>query len=73
MKTQEIFIAHPKTTEQFNALRAFMQALKIRFEVTKEEDYNPDFVAKIQQSRKEFAEGKFTRVDKNDLQNLLGL
>jgi len=29
MRTQDIFIAHPNTLEQVNALQAFMQALKI--------------------------------------------
>lgn len=37
MKTQDIFIAHPQTSEQVSALKAFMQALKIKFEVAKED------------------------------------
>jgi len=34
--------------------------------------YNPEFVAKIQQSQQEFEEGNFTRVKKEDLQQFLG-
>ncbi len=43
MKNQDIFIAHPQTSEQVTALKAFMQALKIKFEISKNENYNPDF------------------------------
>lgn len=73
MKTQDILIAHPKTIEQTSALKAFMQALKIKFEISKQEDYNPDFVAKIEESRRQVREGKVTRVKKKDLKEFLGL
>jgi len=58
MKTQDIFIAHPQTNEQVSALKAFMQALKIKFEVTKKDSYNPEFVAKIEKARQDYKEGK---------------
>jgi len=73
MQTENIFIVHPANEEQVNALKAFVKALKIKFEVTTEKAYNADFVEKIQNSKKEFEEGKFTRVDKDDLQQFLGL
>jgi len=73
MKTQDIFIAHPKTTEQVNALKAFMKALKIKFEVSKEEAYNPDFVEKVLESRQQAKQGKVTRVKKENLKEFLGL
>ncbi|MCF8259214.1 MAG: hypothetical protein K9J12_00430 [Melioribacteraceae bacterium] len=74
MKTQDIVIAHPKTTEQVNALKAFMQALKIKFEISsKESTYNPEFVAKIKKSEQEFEEGNFKRVEKKDLHKFLGV
>lgn len=38
MKNHEVFIAHPHTNEQVSALKAFMVDLKIKFEITKEED-----------------------------------
>ncbi len=38
-----------------------------------ESPYDPDFVAKIKQSEKEFEEGNSTTVKKKDLKNLLGL
>ena len=58
MKTQEVFIAHPQTNEQVIALKAFMQALKIKFEVTEEDNYNTEFVAKIQKARQDYKDGK---------------
>jgi hypothetical protein len=67
MKTQDIFIAHPQTSEQVSALKAFLQALKIKFEVAKENNYNPDFVEKIMESKKQISEGKFTEVKQEDL------
>jgi len=74
MKTKEIFIAHPKTSEQINALRAFLQALKIKFEVSKEDDnYDPDFVAKIEESREQYKKGEYISVEKKDIKKFLGL
>ena len=39
----------------------------------KKSPYDPDFVAKIKQSEKEFEEGNYTIVEKKGLKNLLGL
>lgn len=65
--------AHPKTTEQFEALKAFMKALKIKFEIAKEETYDPDFVLKIKESLQQAKERKVTRVKKDDLKEFLGV
>lgn len=73
METQEIYIAHPKTPEQVNALKAFMQALKIKFEVSVADHYNPDFVKKVLESRQEANEGKLTRIKKENLKEFVGL
>lgn len=54
-------------------MKAFAKALKIKFEVTTEKAYNADFVEKIQKCKKEIEEGKFKRVEKDDLQQFLGL
>jgi hypothetical protein len=37
MQTQNIFIAHPTTTEQINVLKAIVKSLKIKFEISKDE------------------------------------
>jgi len=73
MNTQDVFIAHPRTLEQINALQAFTQALKIRFEISKEENYDPAFVEKVMESRQQAKEGKVTRVKKENLKEFLGL
>lgn len=73
MKTQNIFIAHPKTDEQVRALKAFMKALKIKFEVSKEDSYSPDFVAKIEESQEQYKKGEFVSVEKKDIKGFLGL
>ncbi len=46
------FTAYTEDAAQIEAIRAFMKALKIKFEVQKEErPYNPAFVEKILESR----------------------
>ncbi|MFU8859201.1 MAG: DUF2683 family protein [Cyclonatronaceae bacterium] len=47
MKTQDVLIVHPQTDEQLNAIKAFIKAQKIKFEVTNMEIYNSDFVQNI--------------------------
>ncbi len=66
-------IIHTETKEQENAIKAFAKALKIKFEVSKESPYSPDFVAKIEKSNQEFEEGNYSRVEKKDLKKFLGL
>jgi len=73
MKTQNILIAHPSNDNELQVVKAFFKALKIKFEVTEEQPYNPEFVTKIENSRKEIEEGNFTRVKKEDLKQFLGI
>ena len=73
MITQDIIIAHPKTKEQVNALKAFMQALEIQYEVTDEGHYNPDFVKKVLESKRQITDGKVTGVGKERLKEFIGL
>ena len=73
MATENIFIVHPENAEQENALKAFVKALKIKFEIANEKPYNHDFVNKIKKSREEFNEGNFKHIKKEDLQSFLGL
>lgn len=67
MSTRNIIIAQPATDEQVNALKAFMKALKIKFEITSEKPYNPEFVAKIQESREQVKRGEYTTIKTEDL------
>ncbi|MFN8775428.1 MAG: DUF2683 family protein [Flavobacteriales bacterium] len=73
MKREGLFIVRPSTVDQVNAIKAFLKALHIQFEVAEESPYAPEFVEKLHRSKKEFEQGKFTRVDKKELENFLGL
>lgn len=63
-----ILIAHPENKEKLAALKAFMKALKIRFEES-ESPYNFEFVEKINRSRECFEAGKFKAIKTDDLFN----
>lgn len=67
MKTAGIIIAHPESDDKFKALRAFMKALKIKFEVTNDNPYDPQFVDKVLQGDKDIKAGKTAKIDVNDL------
>jgi methyl coenzyme M reductase alpha subunit len=73
MSTSNIIIAHPVSEDKLESLKAFLKALKIKFEVANEDTYNEDFVKMIQKSEQEFKKGQFTRVKKNELSDFLGL
>ena len=72
MKPHNIFIAQPKTLEQINALKAFMQALNIDFKMSKpvESPYNKEFTNKILQSREDFKNNKGIALSVDELDNL---
>lgn len=58
----ETVIMHPENKEQLTALKAFAKALKVKFETNKS-PYNPDFVAKINESKKQIEQGNFITLD----------
>lgn len=70
MKSESIFIIQPETSEQEDALKAFVKALKIKFEITSENPYDPDFVKKIEKGRKELEEGKGKKFTVEELNSL---
>ncbi|HAZ03464.1 MAG: hypothetical protein A2W90_16545 [Bacteroidetes bacterium GWF2_42_66] len=70
MKTHNILIAHPSNEQEMNTIKAFFEALKIKFEVAKDTPYNPEFVAKIERGREEYRKGKGTSISINELNNL---
>ena len=64
--------AYPNDSSQLDALKAFMKALKIKFEVPKEEvkPYNPEFVAMIKKGDKEFEQGKGKKMSVAEFKDL---
>ena len=67
MKPENTFIIHTETTEQEDALKAFIKALKLKFEIAKESPYDPEFVAKINKSREQAAKGETIKMDLDDI------
>lgn len=62
MKTQNI-IVHPSNAQEMNIIKAFFEALKIKFEFAKDSPYNQEFVNKIEKSRKQASEGETVKID----------
>lgn len=52
------FTAYTEDASQIEAVKAFMKALKIKFEITKEMPHNQEFVQKIKQSKEDYKNGK---------------
>ena len=69
MKTATTIVAHPATTEQVAALKAFVKALKIKFEVKGQNDkpYDPAFLDMVLQGDKDFENGNFKVIKTEDL------
>ena len=57
--------------QKMNATTDFLKTFNP--EVSKESAYNPEFVAKIQESMQQMKEGKVTRVKKENLSHFLGI
>lgn len=60
-------IAHPANAKEMSAIKAFFEALKIKYEVAKDSPYDPEFVKKIEKSRKQTSEGKTVKIDLDDI------
>jgi hypothetical protein len=67
------FTIHTDDKEHLNALKAMLKALKVKFEVSEDKPYNPEFVAKMNQSIKQVKERKTTKLNMEDLDSFLGL
>ena len=59
--------AYTSDSQQIDAIKAFMKALNIKYEVAKESPYDPDFVKKIKNSKKQADEGKTVKIDLDDI------
>jgi hypothetical protein len=59
--------AYTANPQQIDAIKAFMKALKIKFEVKPESPYDPEFVKKVENSRKQASEGKTVKINIDDI------
>jgi ABC-type lipoprotein release transport system permease subunit len=71
MKEVETYIVFPENKEQANALKAFVKALKMKFEITQKKEYNPEFVEEIERSLIQIEDGETTRIE--DIDEFLGV
>lgn len=67
----ETIIVHPKNNEEKKVIKAFLEALKIKFENFKnkseESTYSAEFVEMVKQNRKDFKAGKGIKVNLDDI------
>lgn len=63
MRTLKI---HTEDKEQLRAVKAFLKARKIPFEVSRESPYDPEFVAKIKESESEAEPGTVKAIETDD-------
>ncbi|MDR2972962.1 MAG: hypothetical protein LBU83_13735 [Bacteroidales bacterium] len=70
MNIASTLIVHPVNLEQENVLKAFFEAFKIRFEVTKQNPYNEDFVNMVLQAEDNIKQGKGKKVTSEEFDNL---
>ena len=70
MEAQNTWTIKTFNSEQENALKAFVKALKMKLTHAVETPYSNDFKKKMEQSKKEIKEGKGIKFDSNDLNNL---
>ena len=62
--------AHMQDASQILAVKAFMKALKIKFEIIKDKPYNPEFVQKIVTGDEDYKAGKGRKVTIEELNKL---
>ena len=73
MKTaSDIIIVHPASNDKLEVLKAFMQALNIKFEVRplNKSPYNPEFVDMVLQGDKDLKQGKGKKISIEELDAL---
>ena len=70
MPTENIFIAHPKTTEQIDAWKAIVEAFTIDFEITKKE-VNDSIINELQISLNQVQEIRKGKLAKQSVKDFL--
>ncbi|HEY8782589.1 MAG TPA: DUF2683 family protein [Mucilaginibacter sp.] len=69
----ETIIVHPKSQKQLATIEAILKALDVSFKKEEKSPYNPDFVARILESKKQVEQGNYITLDpaKSLWENLL--
>lgn len=58
MNAKNTMIVHPSNEEQLTVIKAFLDALKIKFELTKEGTYHPELLKKVLKGKKDIQQRK---------------
>ena len=69
MDTSDIIIVHP-SEDKLEALKAFLKALKIKFEITTSKSYNDGFVNDILQGDEDIKNGKGKKITLDQIDDL---
>ena len=67
---QTIITAYTDDESQIEAVKAIMKALKIKFEISTEKPYNPEFVNMVLEAEREIIEGKGLKVTSDGFDDL---
>ena len=67
---QTIITAYTEDALQIEAVKATMKALKIKFEISTEKPYNPEFVAMVLEAEQEIKQGKGLEVTSEGFDDL---
>ena len=67
---ENIIEVHPDSKEQEKELKSYLKKSKMKFTLKKGSSYDPEFVAKIEQSRLDLAEGKGRIITIDELTSL---
>ena len=70
MTTDNIFIAHPQTVEQIEALKAIVKAFKIDYEISKKSDVET-YINELQESLNQVNEIKAGKLKKQTARDFL--
>ncbi|RYE17805.1 MAG: hypothetical protein EOP45_15145 [Sphingobacteriaceae bacterium] len=62
----ETLIVQPENKEQLKALKAFMKAMKIRFQ-KEEKSYSQEFITKMAQAEEDVQAGRTTKIEPADI------
>lgn len=62
---------HTNDSSQIEAIKAVFKAIKVKFEISKEKPYNPEFVKKIAKSKKQIEKGRYTDVNQNNIKSFI--
>ena len=69
MDTSDIIIVHP-SEDKLEALKAFLKALKIKFEIATSKSYNDGFVNDILQGDEDIKNGKGKKITLDQIDDL---